>query len=143
MPVFTAAPLPLLYGWRMTRAPAASARAAVASVEPSSTTSTSRHGAAWRSIETTPAIASCSFMAGRTTETSEASAKQLLHDAVPGDGPRPRQACRAEALCPLLSVAARELHGGGGDRGRLRRANVAVDVVRDELQRSAGVGGGD
>src|SRR5215475_12975438 len=42
MPVFTAAPLPLLYGWRTTRAPARAACAAVSSVEPSSTTRISR-----------------------------------------------------------------------------------------------------
>ena len=48
MPLFTAAPLPLLYGCRITRAPAAAARALVSSVEPSSTTSTSRQRAAER-----------------------------------------------------------------------------------------------
>ena len=44
MPLLTAAPLPLLSGWRMTRAPASRAAVEVSSVEPSSTTRISRQG---------------------------------------------------------------------------------------------------
>ena len=50
MPLFTAAPLPLLYGWRTTRAPAPAAASAVPSVDPSSTTMISRHGRGGREL---------------------------------------------------------------------------------------------
>jgi hypothetical protein len=53
MPDFTAAPFPLVYGWRTTRAPARWAITAVSSLDPSSTTMISRHGAAEASSDTT------------------------------------------------------------------------------------------
>src|SRR5215475_4414944 len=85
IPVFTAAPFPLLYGCRTTHAPAARALADVSSVERSSTTRTSRHGAAARREETTVPMASASFIAGMTIVTLEGSAKQLLDHPVPRD----------------------------------------------------------
>ena len=59
-----APPMPTLNGRRSTLAPAADARAAVASVEPSSTTSTSKSGAHWRIAAIVAAIASTSLWAG-------------------------------------------------------------------------------
>src|SRR5262245_12858052 len=73
-PVLTAAPLPLLYGCRTTRAPASRARAAVASLEPSSTTMISRHRAARWSPWTTAPIDGSSSCAGITIETADGSA---------------------------------------------------------------------
>src|SRR5687767_3537672 len=58
----------------MTRAPACSARCAVASREPSSITSTSRQAAAVRRPLTTSAIESSSLRAGMTIDTVEGSA---------------------------------------------------------------------
>src|SRR5262245_36085204 len=68
----------------MTRAPAASARAAVSSVDPSSTTSTSRQGRPALRADTTAPMPSSSLKAGMTTETSPGSATvvrqlQLAH----------------------------------------------------------------
>src|SRR5688572_8203459 len=74
IPVFTAAPLPLLYGCLMTRAPAAAAAVAVPSVEPSSTTSISRQAAATSSDWTTVPTAAASSYAGMTTVTLDGSA---------------------------------------------------------------------
>src|SRR5918996_53990 len=63
-PVWTAPPIPRLNGSRTTCAPAAAARTAVRSTEPSSTTTTSSPGSkAWIS-RTTPAIAPSSLCAG-------------------------------------------------------------------------------
>src|SRR5262245_9401638 len=100
MPVFTAAPLPLLYGWRSTRAPAAAASAPVASIDPSSTTRISRHGAAVASSRTTAPMDAASLKAGITTDVSAASAisHQFIHHTGPCDAPRtlePRVAERA------------------------------------------------
>src|SRR5207244_9454916 len=80
MPVFTAAPLPLLYGCRMTRAPAAGARVAVSSADPSSTTRISCHGAAARRPPTSVSIVGPSLNAGMTTEVRPALALSM------GDG---------------------------------------------------------
>ena len=74
MPVFTAAPLPLLYGWRTTVAPAPRARSAVASDDPSSTTMISCHAAPAPSACTSGPMAGSSLNAGTTIETEEGSA---------------------------------------------------------------------
>jgi hypothetical protein len=66
---FTAAPLPLLYGWVTTRAPAAAAAGPVPSVEPSSTTSTSCQAPAARRPATTSPMLSRSLKAGMTMVT--------------------------------------------------------------------------
>src|SRR5688500_9441740 len=141
MPVFTAAPLPLLYGWRITRAPAASARCAVASLEPSSTTMISRPAAPSRRLPTTAAMDSSSFIAGMTIDTSAGSAKELLHHAVPRHGQRARPSRRTEAGGKRR--VGRQAREGGADRRRLGVADEAVDPVGDELERAAGIGGGD
>src|ERR1700687_5860814 len=70
MPVLTAAPLPLLYGCRMTRAPASAARCAVSSVDPSSTTSISRQPAAALSSAISGPMAGPSSRAGMTTDVA-------------------------------------------------------------------------
>src|SRR4030095_7785103 len=116
IPVFTAAPFPLLYGCRRTHAPAARALADVSSVEPSSTTRTSRHGAAARKEATTVPMASASFIAGRTIETVKGSARQLLDDAVPRDRLRDVPAGATEPLRerPTDRVP---VHRPGGPRG--------------------------
>src|SRR5579864_5029624 len=89
IPVLTAAPLPMLYGWLMTRAPAAVARRAVSSVDPSSTTTISCHDAASRSASISGAIAGASLKAGITTDVDCAFVsgigQQPFDDAVPGD----------------------------------------------------------
>src|SRR4051812_15685824 len=117
MPVFTAAPLPLLYGWRTTDAPAALARAAVSSLDPSSTTMISRHPAASRRRDTTPPMASASSMAGMTIETVDVSAKQLLDHAVPRNGAGVGLSRFAEAL--RERGVGRDGVDGRGDRQRI------------------------
>src|SRR5438045_1637837 len=104
MPVFTAAPFPLLYGWRSTRAPAAAACVPVSSLDPSSTTSISRHGAVAARSRTTSLMDAASLKAGITTDVSEASAisHESIHDAIPRDGPRTLVAGVAERLCESL-----------------------------------------
>src|SRR5690554_5044038 len=67
-PLLMAAPLPMLYGWRTTRAPACSAIAAVPSAEPSSTTMISASGQAARTPGNTMARPAASLRAGRTIE---------------------------------------------------------------------------
>src|SRR6185503_3798426 len=141
MPVFTAAPFPLLYGCRTTHAPASRALAPVSSADPSSTTMISRHRAAPRSCETTPPMASASFIAGMTMETSEQSAKELLDDAVPGNRARGRLSGAAETLGER--PVAGEPVDGGCQRGRLGCADESVDAVAHELERAAGIGGRD
>ena len=74
MPLFTAAPLPLLYGCRTTRAPACVASALVPSLDPSSTTRISCHGAAALRSRTTAPIEAASLKAGITIDVSAASA---------------------------------------------------------------------
>src|SRR4051812_13611395 len=74
MPDFTDAPLPLLYGWVTTCAPARRARSPVPSVEPSSTTMICCHAAAARSSVTTDSIDPDSSNAGMITLTDEGSA---------------------------------------------------------------------
>src|SRR5260221_9883018 len=107
MPLSTGAQFPLLYGWRSTRATAAAACVAVSSVDPSSTTSISRHGAAAAKSRTTAPIDAASLKAGITTDVSAASAishqplaisHECVHDAVPRDGPRALVAGVAERL---------------------------------------------
>src|SRR5258705_1330646 len=141
MPVFTAAPFPLLYGCLMTHAPAARARVAVSSADPSSTTMISRHGAAPRSCETTLPMASASFIAGITIETVEQSANELLDDAVPGDRAGERLTGAAETLGER-SIAGDPVDRGG-KRGRVGRADESVDAVAHEFERAAGIGRGD
>src|SRR5262245_5645082 len=141
MPVLTAAPLPLLYGWRMTHAPASAARAAVASAEPSSTTRISRQGAAARRWVTTSPIAPSSLKAGITIDTVEGSAKQLLHHAIPGDLARACETRRAEP-CSERAIG-RERRDRGAERPRFWRADEAVLTVDDEFERASRVGAGD
>src|SRR5258705_7569526 len=139
MPVFTAAPFPLLYGCLMTHAPAARARAAVSSADPSSTTMISRHAAAPRSCETTLPMASASFIAGITIETVEQSAKELLDDAVPGNRAGERLTGAAETL--RERTIAGDPVDRGGKRGRGGRPAKSVAAVSHESDRAAGIGG--
>src|SRR5215204_155500 len=141
MPVFTAAPLPLVYGWRTTRAPARAARSPVASREPSSTTRISLHSASARRLDTTSPIASSSFNAGITMETLDGSAKQALHDTVPGDLPRARESCLAE-LRGTCAIGG-ETDDCRTDGGGLRRTHEPILIVDHEFQRSTGIGRGD
>src|SRR6185369_4281449 len=141
IPVFTAAPFPLLYGCRTTHAPAARAFADVSSVEPSSTTRTSRHGAVERMDETTVPIASASFIAGMTIDTLEGSAKQLLDHAVPRDRLREFAASAAQPLGER-PVGIEPVDRRGERRGRWL-ADEPVDAIPYELQRTAGIGRGD
>src|SRR3712207_3158527 len=129
MPVFTAAPFPLLYGCRTTRAPAAAARAPVASLDPSSTTITSCQSAAARRRATTSPIASASFIAGMTRETVEGSAKQLFDHAVPRDGAGAVAAGGAQAR--REARVGREPIDGGGDCRRVGGTHHAVHLVPD------------
>src|SRR6516225_4175327 len=91
IPVLTAAPLPLLYGCVITLAPAAAARAPVSSVDPSSTTRTSRQFAAARRFVTSGPTDNASLNAGITTDVSRALAMtssaghEPVDDAVPRD----------------------------------------------------------
>src|SRR5262245_46542870 len=70
IPVLTAAPLPLLYGWRITCAPAAAARSPVPSLDPSSITTISCHDEAARNAVTTSPMAATSLNAGMITVVS-------------------------------------------------------------------------
>src|SRR5262245_10359781 len=137
IPVFTAAPFPLLYGCRTTHAPAARALADVSSVEPSSTTRTSRHGAVERREETTVPIASASFIAGMTIDTLEGSAKQLLDHAVPRDRLRDLAASAAQPLGerPVGSESVYRC----GERLRHWLADQPVDAIPYEFERTAGI----
>src|SRR5689334_4427174 len=141
IPVFTAAPFPLLYGCRTTHAPAARALADVSSVDPSSTTRTSRHGAAARSEETTIPMASASFIAGMTIETLEGSAKQLLDHAVPRDRLRDAPTGTAEPLGQR--AVSGEPVDRRGERRRRRLTHVSVDAITYELERTSSIGRGD
>src|SRR3954468_4694557 len=103
-------------------------------------TSISRHAAApWSSLTTAP-IACSSFIAGITIETAVASAKQLLHDAVPGDGLRPAASCSPEPR--RQSLVGAEGTGRRRDDVRHGRAPESVLAVDDEFERSARIGGG-
>src|SRR6185369_13445826 len=139
MPVFTAAPLPLLYGCRMTLAPAAPARSPVPSLEPSSITMTSRHRAADSSRETTSPMTGASFMAGITTETDPGSAKELLHDAVPC------HLCGAYQPCVPESRRQRSIgckrRDGFPDGLRIGGTDESVLAVDDKFQGAAGIAG--
>ena len=132
--------LGLLYGWPLTRAPAARTASVVASLDPSSMTSTSCQGATARRRDTTAPIAPSSFVAGITTVTDDGSANELLHDAVPADLRGPRQ--------PVLSELPREIGTGGearnrlADGGRLRCADIPVFAVANKFQRAARIGRG-
>src|SRR6476620_8855297 len=76
MPVLTAAPFPMLYGWLITWAPADRARAAVPSDDPSSTTMISRHAPVDRNAATTESIELDSLYAGMSTLVAETSAME-------------------------------------------------------------------
>ena len=127
----------------MTRAPRLRALAPVASREPSSTTMISlprraRRAAARRRRR----CASASFIAGMTTETREGSAKQLLHDAVPGHRcararARPRRAARRSARSAASRATAAPIAAGSGAQTK------PFSPSTDELERAAGVGRGD
>src|SRR5689334_14166551 len=125
----------------MTHAPASAARMAVASADPSSITRISRHAAAARSCEMMPPIAASSLNAGITIDTADGSAKQLLHDAIPCDLPRPGEAGGAEAR--RERAIGREPGDRGSDRRRLGRADESVLAVDDEFERTARIGAGD
>src|SRR5205814_9001979 len=141
IPLLTAAPFPLLYGCRMTQAPASRALAAVSSAEPSSTTMISCHRAALRSSDTTVAMLAASFIAGMTMETAEGSAKELLDDAVPRDRTGDGLSRVPEALGER-SIG-REPVDGGGQRHRVGRADESVDAVAHEFERTSRICGGD
>src|SRR5215212_637468 len=125
----------------MTRARAPVARAPVASLEPSSMTSISRHVAAWCSWETTLPMACSSFIAGMTTDTVEGSAKELLHDPVPGHEPRARLSGTPQA--PGQSCIAGQTRDRAGQGLRRRCAHKAVLPVDDEFEGAAGIISGD
>src|SRR5262245_29782633 len=141
MPVLTAAPLPLVYGCRTTSAPASAARSPVASREPSSTTRISFHAASARRLETRSPIAASPLSAGITMETVEGSAKQPLHDSVPGDLLRAGKSCLTEP-CRRSAVGCEPRHSGT-DRRRFGRAQVTVLIIDDELERATGIRRGD
>src|SRR5476651_786845 len=93
MPVLTAAPLPLLYGWRMTRAPAPVARSPVSSFEPSSTTRISCQSATERRSVISGPIEALSLKAGMTIDVAavlETVAIVLGAADEPLDNPVPR-----------------------------------------------------
>src|SRR5262245_19825230 len=125
----------------MTRAPAAAARAPVSSIDPSSMTSTSPQVAEASRRCTTPPIASASFIAGMTIETTRGSANQLLHDAVPGDLSRPGTAGLAKRARPIAIRCQR--HDRLAEWLRLRSADEAVRAVDDEFECAAGIGSGN
>src|SRR5262247_2700374 len=141
IPVFTAAPFPLLYGCRTTHAPAARAFAEVSSVEPSSTTRTSRQGAAARRDETTVPMASASFIAGMTIEILEGSAKQLLDHAVPRDRSRDVQPGTAEPLGER--TVSGEPVDRRGERRRRWLTDESVDAIPYEFERTSSISRGD
>src|SRR5215813_6876851 len=128
MPARNAAPLPPLAGWRRTSAPAAAARSAVASRDPSSTTST--RATCWRAPFTTAAIVSAQLYAGiriasgpglgsaiavRGSSPARAGARRTDsglvrdHDAV---GARPRKRDRADAAKADVAQPGAILAGG-------------------------------
>ncbi len=120
IPLFTAAPLPLLYGWRTTIAPAPAARAPVSSVEPSSTTMISCHGPAAASADDDLGDRPrASLKAGMTTETSD------------GIGQRQRSQ-RRSAPAAVASRAARRRRLVGVAAGQLERAH-AVEQILEQL----------
>src|SRR4051812_12969650 len=104
-------------------------------------TSISRHPAASWSSWTTAPIACSSFIAGMTIETAIASAKQLLHDTVPGDRLRPATSCRPEPRRQPFVGA--EVTDRSCDDVRHGRAHESILAVDDEFERSARIGGGD
>src|SRR5262249_2952943 len=156
IPVFTAAPLPMLYGWRTTCAPAAAASAPVSSLDPSSTTRISCHGATARRSVTTDAIEPASLNAGMTIDVaagfdalsiglsaapprrSSDIGQQPIDDAVPGDVPGALVAGFAER--PRERRIAGEARDGHAERFGRRLRHQSGDGVRDELERAAGVG---
>src|SRR4030095_1803223 len=141
IPVLTAAPFPLLYGCRTTHAPAARALADVSGVEPSATTSTSRHGAAARKEATTVPMASASFIAGMTIETLDGSAKQLLDHAVPRDRLRDVPAGATEPL--RERPIDREPVDRRGERRALRLTDKSIGAIPYELEWTSSIGRGD
>src|SRR6185503_7666984 len=141
IPVFTAAPFPLLYGCRTTQAPAARALADVSSLEPSSTTRLSRHRVAVRREDTTVPMASASFIAGMTIESLEGSAKQLLDHTVPRDRLRDVPPRAAEPLGDR--PVGRESLDRRGKRRDVRLADESIDAISYELEWTSRIGRGD
>src|SRR5262245_22571890 len=132
MPVFTAAPLPLLYGCRTTRAPASAAALPVPSVEPSSMTSTSCHGAAAESAVTTPPMLAPSLNAGTTMVTDSGAAIALC--CVPEvDDVAVLHHVFLAFEAQLAAVAA------GGHRAARHERVVADDFGADESARDVAV----
>ena len=85
--------------------------------------------------ETTSPIASASFMAGMTIETDDASAKELLHDSVPGDRSCAGQSGTSQP-CGELPIGGETRHGEPEGLG-FRGAHESVLAVHDELERAA------
>src|SRR5947199_1421686 len=147
MPVFTAAPLPLLYGWRITFAPAASARVPVSSLDPSSITRTSCQRADDCSDVTSAPTEAASLNAGITTEVavvfalaisrwSDASCRVAEVDDVP---------VLNDVFLPFeahFSVVAAGCHRAARDQGVVAHhfradeaaRDVAVDFTGSELR---------
>src|SRR3954463_2699843 len=82
--------MPRLNGWRTTRAPACSAAAAVLSVDPSSTTSTSKSGAARWSRRTTSPTQAASLYDGTTASLVAVEARLIGRAEKPSIGLRLR-----------------------------------------------------
>src|SRR5262249_48118867 len=148
MPDFTAAPLPLLYGCRTTRAPAHDASVAVASPDPSSTTRISRHGAAALSARTTEPIDAASLKAGITMDVSDGSAisqqgsasapsHEAIDDVIPRDVANALEAAAPRrAGPPPIGGEPRDCRSEGFG---LRFRDDPADAVFDELEGAAGI----
>src|SRR5689334_17049800 len=95
----------------------------------------SPHEAAPRSADTTPPMASASFIAGITIDTFDGSAKKTLDDTVPRDRLRHREARPSKARGER-SIG-RETIDGPGNRGRVGSTDETVDAVLHEFQRAA------
>src|ERR1700683_3853184 len=101
-----APPMPRLNGIRSTAAPAAAARAAVSSLEPSSTTSTSKSGAASWMAEIVAAIASTSLKAGTIARLRLMGSKWVATDVLDN-------AYAADELRTMGAAAEHKGRGGG------------------------------
>src|SRR5512134_205062 len=115
----------------MTCAPALRATSAVESLEPSSTTMTSRHGAHARRRRTRSLMVAASSRAGMTIDTEAGSANELLDHSVPRDLESSRPAALSK-LSRTISIAG-ELRDRKPDRFWFRNTDESVFAVPHEL----------
>src|SRR5262249_35927045 len=124
----------------------AAAAAAVSSLDPSSTTMISRHGAAVRRSPTTAATDAASLYAGMTMLVASAPAishqpstvrHEPIDDPVPGDRPRALVAGVAESLGGA-SIACQPRDGRTNGLGRWR-GDESGHTIGDELEWAAGI----